>query len=58
MIYQKRKASNTSMNRRRIMTDEEKELEEVAEDIINGMNEDLDDILDPVEDYSDFTEPI
>ena len=30
------------------MTDEERELEEIAEDIINGMED-----LDPVEDYSD-----
>ena len=39
------------------MTDEE-ELEEVAIDMIENMIEELDDVFDPVEDYSDFTEPI
>lgn len=41
-----------------IMTDEEIELEQVAEDMLESMNEELDSILDPVEDYSDHTEPI
>jgi len=35
---------------------EDEELEEVASDIIDAMNEDLDDILDPVDDYSDFVD--
>ena len=51
----------------RIMTDEEKDDEETANDMLENMEEDLDEVLeeenkhyeyDPIEDDSDFTEPI
>ena len=34
----------------------DKELNQVAEDIIESMNDTLDDVLDPVDDYSDFVD--